>query len=173
MLTPMDIHNKEFRRAFRGYNELEVNEFLDEVIEDYEKLYKENLELKDRIGLLNDKLQNYIGLEQTLNNTLVMAQKTADEMTANAKEKAENIIKEAEETARKIIEKANQEVIEIKKEYENIKKQMLEFKLKFKTLLEAELRVLTDEMIFDKSNNKEKSDDIGFSKSSDGTDIIE
>lgn len=159
MLTPMDIHNKEFKRSFRGYNELEVNEFLDEVIEDYEKLYKENTELKDRISLLNDKLQNYIGLEQTLNNTLLMAQKTADEMVASAKEKSENIIKDAEETARRIIEKANQEVIEIKKEYEKVRKQVLEFKLRFKTLLEAELKVLTDEINFDKSNSEEDGDE--------------
>ncbi|MGB9679415.1 MAG: DivIVA domain-containing protein, partial [Minisyncoccia bacterium] len=68
MLTPMDIHNKEFKRSFRGYNENEVDEFLDKVMEDYEMLYKENSDLKDRINLLNDKLQSYTSMETTLNN---------------------------------------------------------------------------------------------------------
>ena len=40
MLTPLDIHNKEFKRGFRGYNEEEVDEFLDRVIKDYEQLYR-------------------------------------------------------------------------------------------------------------------------------------
>ena len=51
MLTPLDISNKEFKKAFRGYKEDEVDEFLDKVIADYERLYKENGELKDRISI--------------------------------------------------------------------------------------------------------------------------
>ena len=45
-ITPMDIHNKEFSRSFRGYNEDEVDQFLDEIVEEFERLYKENLESK-------------------------------------------------------------------------------------------------------------------------------
>lgn len=40
-LTPLDIHNKEFSRGFRGYDEDEVNEFLDQIIKDYEMLIRE------------------------------------------------------------------------------------------------------------------------------------
>ena len=36
----MDIHNKEFKRSFRGYNEDEIDEFLDQVVNDYERLYR-------------------------------------------------------------------------------------------------------------------------------------
>jgi len=49
MLTPLDIHNKEFKRSFRGYNEEDVDEFLDRVIKDYELLYRENIELKENM----------------------------------------------------------------------------------------------------------------------------
>ena len=38
MLTPVDIHNKEFSRSFRGYNQDEIDDFLDEIVNDYEKL---------------------------------------------------------------------------------------------------------------------------------------
>ena len=56
MITPLDIQNKEFKKVMRGYKESEVDEFLDKVIVDYEKLYKENIELKDKIALLNEQI---------------------------------------------------------------------------------------------------------------------
>ena len=47
-LTPLDIHNKEFSRSFRGYDEDQVNEFLDQVIKDYEALIRENKDLHNQ-----------------------------------------------------------------------------------------------------------------------------
>lgn len=49
-LSPLDIHNKVFGKAFRGYDEEEVNEFLVVVGKEYEKVYKENLELKEQLS---------------------------------------------------------------------------------------------------------------------------
>lgn len=40
-LTPVDIHNKEFSKRMSGYDRDEVNEFLDQVIKDYELLIRE------------------------------------------------------------------------------------------------------------------------------------
>ena len=50
MITPMDIENKEFKKGFRGYNEEEVDEFLDIVKEDFENLHRENLDLKEKLS---------------------------------------------------------------------------------------------------------------------------
>lgn len=47
MLTAMDIHNREFKRSFRGYNEDEIDDFLDQVVNDYEKLSRDNEKLKE------------------------------------------------------------------------------------------------------------------------------
>ena len=93
-LTPMDIHNKEFTRSFRGYDEDEVDQFLDEIVEEFERLYKENIDLKDRLSMLLDQINNYKTMENTLKETLVPP-KTADELTESA-QKSELIIKEAE-----------------------------------------------------------------------------
>ncbi|RKD34332.1 DivIVA domain-containing protein [Thermohalobacter berrensis] len=139
MITPLDIQNKEFNKGFRGYKESEVDSFLDEIIVDYEKLYKENKEYKEKIEMLNEKLEQYDKIEETLQNTLVVAQKTAEEVNLNAKKKAELIIKEAEEQARKIIEDAHQEVAKIQKQYEELKKELYVFKTRFKTLLKSQL----------------------------------
>lgn len=142
MLTPMDISNKEFKKAFRGYKEDEVDEFLDKVIADYERLYKENSELKDRISIDNERIESYASMEKSLQNTLLVAQTTAEEIVANARKKADMIIKEAEEQGRKIIEDSNNSVVKINKEYEELKKEVQIFKTRFKTLLESELETL-------------------------------
>lgn len=143
MLTPMEIHNKEFKKAMRGYKEEEVDEFLDKVVTDFERLYRENGELKDKIGVINERVDNYSLMEKTLQSTLVVAQTTAEDVVANARSKSEVIIREAEEQAKKIIEEANNSVVDIHREYENLKKDVQIFKTRFKTLLESELEALT------------------------------
>lgn len=144
MLTPLDIQNKEFSKSFRGYKETEVDSYLDEIIIDYEKLYKENIELKDKIAVLSDQLKQYNNLEETLKNTLVVAQGTAEEVTNTAKQKADLIIMEAEGKSRRIIEDAHDEVLKIQKEYEDLRKEIYVFKTRFKSLIEAQLSTLED-----------------------------
>lgn len=142
MITPMDIRNKEFKKAFRGYKEDEVDEFLDKVVEDYERIYRENGELKERIAIDNERIESYSSMEKSLQNTLLIAQTTAEDIVANARKKAEMIIKDAEDQAKRIIEDANNSVMKINKDYEELKKEVQVFKTRFKTLLESELEAL-------------------------------
>jgi len=142
MITPMDIRNKEFKKGFKGYREDEVDEFLDKVIADYEKIYRENGELKDRISIDNERIESYNSMEKSLQNTLLIAQTTAEDIVANARKKAEMIVKEAEEQGRRIIEEANGSVIKVNKDYEELKKEVQVFKTRFKTLLQSELEAL-------------------------------
>ncbi|SHJ04048.1 DivIVA domain-containing protein [Lutispora thermophila] len=139
MMTPMDIRNKEFKKGFRGYSEEEVDLFIDKVVSDYEKLYKENIELKDKLNSINERLESYAEIEKTLQSTLIIAQKTSEDIIANARKEAEMIIRESEENRKKIIEDANQSVIDVNREYEELKKQLQIFKTRYKTFLESEL----------------------------------
>ena len=66
MLTPMDIHNKEFKRGFRGYSEEDVDAFMNNIASDYEKVYREYCELKERCDSLQDKLTQYEKMEATM-----------------------------------------------------------------------------------------------------------
>ncbi|HCS75822.1 MAG TPA: septum formation initiator [Clostridiales bacterium] len=138
-LTPIDIHNKEFERSFRGYNEDEVDQFLDNIVDEFEKLYKENLEMKDRITHLMDQINQFRTMEKTLKDTLVTAQKTADEVTAVAQQKAKLILQEAEEQARQIRVNASQDVVEANREQFAIRKQIRILKAKIRSLLESQI----------------------------------
>ncbi len=147
-LTPMDIHNKEFERSFRGYNEDEVDQFLDNIVDEFEKMYKENMEMRERISILMDQINQFRTMEKTLKDTLVTAQKTADEVTAVAQQKSKLILREAEEQARQIRVNANQDVVEANREQFEIKKQIRILKMKIRTLLESqieEIEQLADE----------------------------
>ncbi|PAB58853.1 DivIVA domain-containing protein [Anaeromicrobium sediminis] len=142
MITPLDIQNKEFKKSMRGYKESEVDEFLDEIINDYEKLYKDNKELNDKIEMVQEQIKKYETIEKTLRDTLVVAQSTAEDVGSNARKQAEIIIQEAEAKAKNIIGEANNEVLNINKEYEQAKQQLNIFKTRFKTLLESQLETM-------------------------------
>ncbi len=139
--TPNDLDNMKFKKSFRGYDEDQVNGVLDNVIQDYELYIKENIELKDRISVLNEGIQHYKNIEESLQNTLIVAQQTGEEIKKNSYDKAENIVKEAEIRAQKIINDANQEVIRIRFEYEEMKKRLHLFKTKSETLILSQLEL--------------------------------
>ncbi len=142
MLTPLDIHNKEFKRSFRGYNEEEVDEFLDSVIKDYEQLYRENIELKENMDRLNSKLEHFQHMENTLHNTLIVAQETAEEVKLNAKKSTELMIKETEINAQKLIDEASNKVRRMASEYQDLRKQVDVYRVRMRTLVQAQLEIL-------------------------------
>ncbi|MCI8345209.1 MAG: DivIVA domain-containing protein [Clostridia bacterium] len=145
MITPLDIENKKFaKQMMNGYSVEEVDEFLDDLTIDYEKAYKENSELKNRVDELEASLAHYRTIEGTLQSTLVMAQNTAEEVKNVAKQQAEQIIKEAEGNARKSVDELGQEILMKKKDLEDIKKQFDVYKAKMEALLISQLELLKD-----------------------------
>ncbi len=144
MLTPLDIHNQEFKRSLRGYDVDEVDEFLDEIIRDFEYLYKENLELKETIQKRDEEVNRYQELEQTLQETLVLAQQTGEEIKQNAKKEAELIIWEAQKKAEQILAKAEAETLtaaEMLEKMHGLEKQLY---VKMKSFLTSQLEFLEE-----------------------------
>ena len=142
MLTPLDIHNKEFRKSFRGYNEEDVDEFLDTVIKDYEQLYRENIEIKENLDRLNSKLEHFQHMENTLHNTLIIAQETAEEVKLNAKKTTQLMIREAEIQAQRLLDEASNKVRRMSSEYEGLQKQDQVYRLRVRNLVQAQLEIL-------------------------------
>lgn len=155
MLTPMDIHNKDFKRSFRGYNEDEIDDFLDKVVNDYEKLFRENDRLKEDLARAQKDNEQYHQLEQNLKDTLLVAQKTAEEVTSNARKNAEetrentakecqNKIQEAEMNAAKIIDDAKNKAQVIVAEYDRLVREKNNFLRKVKVTMESELAIINE-----------------------------
>lgn len=143
-LTPLDIHNKEFSRGFRGYDEDEVNEFLDQVIKDYEMVIREKKQLEEKVAELTEKLNYFTNIEETLNKSILVAQETAEEVKRNAQKEAKLIIKEAEKNAERIISEALAKSRKIALEIEELKRQSKVFRTRFRMLVEAQLEMLNN-----------------------------
>ena len=153
MLTPLDIENKTFnKQIMSGYNVDEVQNFMNELLRDYEKLYKENIEYKDKIDMLNQGIQHYKSIEDTLQNALVIAQGTAESVKQNAKAEADNIIKEAELNALKSVDDINKQVVEKRLQLDETKKQFDVYKAKMEALLISQLEILKE---VNRNENKE------------------
>lgn len=141
-LTPLDIHNKEFTRKIRGYDEDEVNEFLDQVIKDYEMVIREKKELDEKVNQLNERLGHFTNIEETLNKSILVAQETAEEVKGNATKESRLIIKEAEKNADRIINEALSKSRRISMDVEELKKQAKVFRTRLRMLVQAQLDML-------------------------------
>jgi len=167
VLTPLDIQKKEFRHSLRGYNVEEVDSFLDRVTQDYEILYKENLDLKERLDQADQNMARYREIEEVLKKTMILAQKNADELRQNTEKEAQLLLdrarieadqlnREAEQEAVAIIEKAGRQaaamiseaegkVSTIIEEYSRLERHAQVFRMRFRALLEAQARFLDNE----------------------------
>ena len=145
MLSPLDIHNKEFTRGFRGYHEDEVNEFLDQVMKDYEITIRKNKALEKEMKEMQEKMTHYSSIEDTLNKSIIIAQETSEELKANARKEAKLIMKEAEKNADRIVDEALTKSRKIAFETEELKRQSKVFRTRLKMLIEAQLDMVEND----------------------------
>lgn len=149
MLTPLDIHNKEFKKGLRGYDVNDVDEFLDEIIRDFESLYKENLELKEQLMKQQDDIDRYKTIEDTLQSTMVLAQKTAEEAIINSEKEAELLIAEARQKAEGIVSGSHDRVTECLSRVQELKAYEKQIKLRLKGFLTTQLQMMDDDYYLD------------------------
>ena len=100
MLTPQEVAEHSFAKAsFGGYNMTMVDEFLDQVTNDYTVLFKENATLKAKMKGLADKVEEYRSTEEAMRKTLLTAQQMADQMVVDAEAEKATIVSEAQKAA--------------------------------------------------------------------------
>jgi len=145
MITPLDIENKKFaKQVMNGYSVDEVDDFLDDLTVEYEKLFKENAEYKNEIVRLKEDMEHYKAIESTLQSTLVMAQTTAEEVKNVARQQADQIINEAKINAEKEVDYLENEISLKRKELEDVQKQFDVYKAKMESLLISQLELLKE-----------------------------
>ncbi|MDP2944946.1 MAG: DivIVA domain-containing protein [Atribacterota bacterium] len=153
-ITPMDIEQQEFSRSFRGYNEEEVDDFLDKIVKDYEELINENVRLNEEIEKMQEKLKEFSEIEETLRNALVNTQKSAEEMRGRVEKEAKIIIEKAEMEAKALKQQVFQREDLLKNEIDNLRRYKFTFKEKFKSMLNLYLKMIENED-FEKEGNYE------------------
>lgn len=139
MITPIDIQTKEFSKSVRGYSQEEVDQFLDEIMADYEKLLAENEELKKQVDSAYEKVDNYKGTEGAVLQTLEAAKALMNDISASAEKRAEILLKNAQLDADLKQKQARENVERLKEEEVQLTARVARMKLKFRSYLENEL----------------------------------
>ncbi len=146
MLTPIDIDNKVFKKAkIGGYDIKDVEDFLVLIMSDYEKLYKENSDLRGQVQTLQQSVDHFKSLEAGIDRTVENAQTEADSIKLEAQKQAETIKTSAEVDAQKKLEDLQRQIIKAEVDIETKKNQMRIYKIKVQSMLEAQLKILNDD----------------------------
>lgn len=144
MLTPIEIQRRVFKSGI-GYEKKDVDTFIQEILSDYESMYKENVELNDKLNVLSDGLQYYKSIEKTLQKALVLAQQASDETKAVAEQNARAIEKDARAKADMILADARRDLEVLHRKTVNLVQQYDIFKAQFRQLAAAQVEMLSSE----------------------------
>jgi cell division initiation protein len=155
-ITPLDIQQKQFPVKFRGFDEEEVDSFLELVREEMEELLRDNATLREESKKYEKQVKEYKSMESTLRETLVATQQMVDEYKNNAQKNAELIIKDAELRAEEIVKNSQEKILRIHEDITNLKGIRRHFKEELKRLIESHQSMLE----FDKEREVETSDEV-------------
>jgi len=153
---------EKFSRTLHGYNPEEVNSFLDEVINQVEKLIESNRQKNEEILLLKSQIKNaktsdelikkaqkFDELEATLNKAIVMAENTGEHIRRVAKQERDLMLEEAKKNASVIINDALVRSEKIEYQASLLRKNIIMFKRKLKINLEEQLKLVDDIEVID------------------------
>ena len=144
MLTPVDLQGRTFKSGM-GYSKADVDSFFTSLTSDYETLYRENMELKDKVSTLNDGINHYRSIEKALQKALVLAEQTAEETISSAKTNATVIEQEAVLKAQSIVADAKIELDQIRTKTVDLLQQYESYRAQFKALATAQAQLLESE----------------------------
>lgn len=145
---------EKFNRTLRGYDPVEVNNFLDGVIKQVEKIIEDSKEKETRLtelqslvdenSLLKEKLKQYENMEATLNQAIMMAQKTSDQMRLQAHQEGELLIGDAKRNANRIVNEALLRAEKTEFEANMLRRNINIFKRRVREIIETQLEVVSE-----------------------------
>lgn len=145
MLTPQEVSNRAFPKAMMGgYNMAMVDEFLDELTDDYTSLYKENAALKAKLKVLVDKVEEYRATEESMRAALLTAQKMANTIVEDAEKQKKEMLEEAEKQARAKIGSLQSELLAQQQRLTEGRKELTDFIQSSKALCRKQLEFLEE-----------------------------
>ena len=152
-ITSLEIKDKTFSTRFRGFDQEEVDEFLDIVVRDYEDLVRSNHDKDLQIKSLEERLSYFDEMKDSLSQSVLIAQDTAERVKQAAAERSNNIIHQAEQDAQRLLEEAKYKANEILRhatdnakkvavETEELKNKSRVFHQRLKSTIESQLAIV-------------------------------
>ncbi|HLI97481.1 MAG TPA: DivIVA domain-containing protein [Candidatus Baltobacteraceae bacterium] len=141
-ITPVDIQHKSFKKALQGYDRVEVDQFLDELIETLEDDAQHVAALEAEVADLKERISHFKAMEESLQNTLVLAQRTADEVKASAHKEADLIKEQARIGAEREIASFTEAASDARREHQRAIEAAEKAKSELRSLLMTHLALL-------------------------------
>ena len=141
-LTAMDVEKQDFKRTFRGYDRDDVRMFLTAVSEEIERVNLENAQLREEVGALRGRIDDFREREQMLQETLVTAQKMSEELAVRSQKESELLIKEARLKAERLLEQTQDQLSRIEGEIGRVKVERDAFENRLRSAIEEHLALL-------------------------------
>lgn len=153
-VTPIDIQQKRFHVGFRGYDQTEVEMFLDLVRDEMETLVREVMELREFRQTYDERVRELTAKEETVKNTLLMTQKLAEDLKENARKEGSLIIKDAEVRSQQIVGDSQQEKVALEADILNLKRHKHHFLQDLKKVIQMHLEMVC----FEESGDEAKEE---------------
>lgn len=136
-ITPLEIRQKAFEKNFRGYNQDEVNAFLQTLSQEWERIYDENKELRIKLEATEREVLKLREVESSLYKTLKTAEDTGANVIEQARQAAELNMRESQLKADAVLNEAKVKARNVIEESESRSKNTLvEMEERLKTLVE-------------------------------------
>lgn len=141
-ITPIDIQQQQFRSRLMGYDKTGVDQFLEILAGEIERLFRQNQDLQEELARTKSTLAEMRERETNLKETLLTTQKVTDELKANARREAELVLTDAEMRAERVMRNAEDRRLQLIEEIQEIKRQKIDFETSLRSLLEKHVRML-------------------------------
>ncbi|WP_125762643.1 DivIVA domain-containing protein [Companilactobacillus hulinensis] len=170
VLSPIEIHDKEFDNKFRGYNRDQVDEFLEQVAQDYDLALQKNEQIQKELEDTKEQLKYFTDMRDALNQSIIVAQDAADKVKTNAEQEAQVIVEESQKKARdlldqstaksnQILEDASSKARQVTIETDDLKKKSADYRQGLQEILRQQLSMI-ESPEWDQLSKDTASDDL-------------
>lgn len=141
-ITPIEIQQHQFKSRLLGYDSTAVDQFLELLADELERLHKQNHELKETLARTRTALDQMKEREKALQETLMTAQQVTDELKSNARKESEIVLAEAKLQGEQIVRSAEERRIQLINEIQEVKRQKISFESGLRALIESHMKLL-------------------------------
>ncbi|APX73045.1 DivIVA domain-containing protein [Companilactobacillus allii] len=170
VLSPVEIHDKEFKNKFRGYNRDQVDKFLKQVAQDYDLALQKNDQIQHELEDTKEQLKYFTDMRDALNQSIIVAQDAADKVKSNAEQESQVIVEESQKKARdlldqstaksnQILEDASNKARQVTIETDDLKKKSADYRQGLQEILRQQLSMI-ESPEWEKLSKDTASDDL-------------
>ncbi len=141
-ITPIEIQQHQFKTRMLGYDSNAVDQFLEMIADELERLHKQNHELKETLARTRTVLDQMKDREHALQETLMTAQQVTEELKSSARKEADVVMVDARLQGEQIMRSAEERRLQLIREIQEIKRQKISFESSLRALIDGHLKLL-------------------------------